>query len=48
MDNYYNTVQSLLNLPESDDNPLSYLWLQDAQENDNLLIDLCENNPENI
>ena len=28
MDDYYNTTHSLLNLPLTDDNPLSYVWLR--------------------
>ena len=28
MDSYFYLVNSLLNLPNSDDNPLSYLWLR--------------------
>ena len=28
MDEFYDTTHSLLNLPSSDDNPLSYVWLK--------------------
>ena len=34
MDDYFDSVNSLLNLPNSDDNPLSYVWLRDMQERD--------------
>ena len=32
MDSYFHSVNSLLNLTNSDDNPLSYLWLRDTWE----------------
>ena len=38
MGNYFHSVNILLNLPNSDDNPLSYLWLRDTQERDPELI----------
>ena len=38
MDDYFHSVNSLLNLPNSDDNPLSYLWLRDMQERDPELV----------
>ena len=32
MDEYYETCDSYLNLPRSDDNPLSLIWLQETQQ----------------
>ena len=31
MDDYFDSVNSLFNLPNLDDNPLSYVWLRDMQ-----------------
>ena len=42
MDTYFETMDSLLNLPSSDNNPLSYLWLKDTQDEDHELIDRCK------
>ena len=41
MDDYYNTTHTLLNLPSTDDNPLSYVWLKDTQDEDPKLGELC-------
>ena len=38
MDNYFYFVNSLMNLPISDNNSLSYLWLRNMQERDPELI----------
>ena len=42
MDDYYNSTEHMLNLPSMDDNPLSYIWLKDTQNEDPKLKDLCE------
>ena len=34
MDEFYDTAHSLLNLPSTDDNPLSYAWLKNTQDED--------------
>ena len=39
---YLQTVEIYLNLPSSDDNPLSYLWLKDVQAEDPELEELCK------
>ena len=41
MDNYFYTMDSLLNLPSIDDKPLSYLWLRDTQKRDSQLLESC-------
>ena len=41
MDEFYDTTHSLLNLPSTDNNPLSYTWLKDAQDKDPKLGELC-------
>ena len=41
IDDYYNTTHSLLNLPSTDDNLLSYVWLKDTQDEDPKLGELC-------
>ena len=40
-DEYYDTTHSLLNPISTDDNPLSYVWLKDAQDEDPRLNELC-------
>ena len=42
MGDYYNSTEQMLNLPSMDDNPLSYIWLKDTQDEDPNLKDLCE------
>ena len=44
MDSYYSSTEHMLNLPSMDDNPLSYIWLKDTQNEDPKLADLCEVN----
>ena len=39
---YLDVVHNYLNLPSSDDNPLSYIWLKDTQSEDPELTKLCE------
>ena len=34
MDDFYNITNSMLNLLLTDDNPLSYVWLKDSQDED--------------
>ena len=41
MDDYYNSTEHMLHLPSMDDNPLSYTWLKDTQDEDPKLKDLC-------
>ena len=41
MDEFYDTTHSLLNLPSADDNPLSYVWLKDTQDEGQKLVELC-------
>ena len=41
MDEFHDTTHSLLNLPSTDDNPLSYVWLKDTQDEDPKLSKLC-------
>ena len=42
LDDYYDSVEHMLNLPPMDDNPLSYMWLKNTQNEDPKLKDLCE------
>ena len=42
IDDYYNSTEHMLNLLSMDDNPLSYIWLKDTQDEDPNLKDLCE------
>ena len=44
MDDYYNSIEHIFNLPFMDDNPLSYIWLKDTQDENPRLNDLCEMN----
>ena len=41
MGGYYDTTHSLLNFPSTDNNPLSYVWLKDTQDEDQELGELC-------
>ena len=41
MDDFCDTTHSLLNLPSTDDNPLSCVWLKDTQDEDPKLGELC-------
>ncbi|KAL7551584.1 hypothetical protein ACHAWF_014769 [Thalassiosira exigua] len=42
MEDYLDVQDSFLNLPSSDDNPLSVLWLKDTQSEDTELLAQCE------
>ncbi len=42
MDDYYVMADSLLNLPSSVNNPLSYQWLKDTQDADSELAQQCK------
>ena len=42
MDDYFQAQHHFLNLPSSDENPLSYLWLKDTQDEDVNLADQCK------
>ena len=42
MDDYYNSTEHMLNLPSMDENPLSYIWLKETQDEDPMLKDFCE------
>ena len=41
LDDYYDISDHLLNLPSTENNPLSYTWLKDTQEEDSELIKMC-------
>ena len=41
LDDYYGVGLSLLNLPSTTDNPLSYSWLKDCQDADTHLTEQC-------
>ncbi len=42
MDEYFAVQEHLLNLPSTEDNPLSYQWLRDSQDSDTELKRKCE------
>ena len=42
LDDYFEVGESLLNLPSTQDNPLSYAWLKDTQDADPELAKQCE------
>ena len=42
LDSYFDTMESYLNIPKMDDNPLSYQWLKDTQDADTELQKLTE------
>ena len=42
MDDIYETTHGLLNLPSTDDNLLSYVWLKNTQDEDPKLGELCD------